>query len=82
MSATDGLFRGRRVIGLQVAQGVLDAVEVVPEHHRVGIDIEVVAQGAIEHAALAPGFDPGDREIVVGAVDSGQLLVARPRNAA
>ena len=70
-----GQLGGRRVVGLQVAQGPLDARQVMREHGLVPIDFLVVAQGAVKDAALAAALDPGDGVVIILAAAPGLALL-------
>ena len=65
-----GLARGR-VIGLEVAQRILDAGEVELYHCGIKRHLGAMTERAVEGAAFAPGMDPSQRVIFVRA-DGGQ----------
>ena len=51
-----------RVIGLQIAQCVLNAVEVMAQDVLVPVDVVIMPKRAVEDAPFAVLFQPGDRE--------------------
>lgn len=55
--------------GGEVAEGELDACEVVLEDLGLGEDVWAVAERAVEDSAAAVAVDPADGEVVIGAFD-------------
>ena len=72
------LLRAGGVVGLEVAEGVLDAGEDVVHHGGVGVDVLAVAEDFDEDTAFAFAADPAEGVVAVGALELlfGFVLVA------
>ena len=59
-------------VDFEIAEGPLDAGEVVAKDERVPVHVVVVAEGAVEDAAFFPVAGPSDAEVFVLAFDAAE----------
>ncbi|OPZ17880.1 MAG: hypothetical protein BWZ10_01125 [candidate division BRC1 bacterium ADurb.BinA364] len=63
-------FHARRGVGLQIAQGELNAVEIMLQNGRQPVHVRIMAKRAIEHASLAVLANPGNAKVAIGPLDA------------
>ena len=71
----EGKFPGRRGVGFEIAEGVLDTVEIVLQDFGIPVGRMVVAEIGIEDAAFAMLVEPGDGIVVFFCNDPGIFLL-------
>ena len=71
----EGKFPGRRGVGFEIAEGVLDPVEIVLQDFGIPVGRMVVAEVGIEDAAFAMLVEPGDGIVVFFCNDPGIFLL-------